>query len=251
MFNLLYSEALTSTLLFIGGRASVSHIEAFALLTAWFVGMGLHEGAHAYAANKLGDPLPRMMGKLTFNPFKHIEWNNWNYVLGAVVLPIATTYSLGIPLGMAWVMVQQMGTKHDAKVALAGPIGSFAAALIGVILLVASWPAIQAQTFGPMGTEILFTVGWAMVVVSIIYGVFNLVPLPPLDGGTVAYHFLNNDGRRMFDAIRPYGFLILIAMVWLVPPLTNGLIDPSRQLLWPAIGFLSEIALAVPNLIWG
>ena len=72
---------------------------------AWFIQMGAHEGAHAYASHYCGDDTAYLLGKRSFNPFNHIEWTNFNSVLLSVVMPCLTAYWGMIPMGMAWVPV--------------------------------------------------------------------------------------------------------------------------------------------------
>lgn len=201
-------------------------------MLAWFAQMGLHEGAHAWVADKLGDPVPRAMGKVTFNAFKHIEWNNWNYVISAVALPAFTTLSGYIPMGMAWVMHSRMDAKSEAKIAIAGPIGSFAVAAIALAIWWAIFPLVRHE---PGLARHAYFMATAFVTVAMLYGVFNLIPIPPLDGGTVAYHYLNPEGKRLFDQIRPYGFMIIIVAFWIFnigQPIFSWIFGVSRQLLY-------------------
>lgn len=217
-------------------------------VAAWFAQMGFHEGAHAFAADRLGDRMPRMMGKCTINPFKHIEWNNSSYVIGAVVVPIVTAMMGWIPMGMAYVMHSRMSTKDEAKIAIAGPIGSFVVALIGFALWVLVYPMVGAGNSSL--NHFVHMACLALVVVSIVYAVFNLIPLPPLDGGTVIYHFMNREGRDFLDRIRPYGFFILIAMFWILPRLSGGTLDVG-YVFGKLIVYSIQLMESVPKELWG
>jgi|GEM_PF-1534718 len=233
------------TTLLLGGQIDI--VWAVLLYLAWNVQMGLHEGGHAIIADRLGDPIPRAFGKVTINPYKHIEWDNSSYVISAVVLPAATALTMGVPLGMAWVMISgNHSTKNHAKIAIAGPVGSFLAGLIGIVLFFLLYPLIymgtdsqsvfQIQTFAAQCCL-------ALVVTSAFYGAFNLVPIPPLDGSNVLYHFMNREGRDFMDKIRPYGFFIIIALFWI----GNG----GKYVVTPVIQASADLMNWLPQQVWG
>jgi Zn-dependent protease len=220
-------------------------------VVAWYIQMGLHEGGHAYMATWLGDPVPRAFGRLTFNPLRHIEWNDMGYVFGAVLLPIATAFSGWIPMGMAYVPVSRGTTAHDMKVALAGPIGSFAGAVIGIVFAFLVWPLIQMGTFGNFFGSVLFFFPMALVLTSVLYGAFNLLPIPPLDGSSVAYHYMNQNGRDLMNRIRPYGFLIIIAVFWILPYISGGKLDASSLIFRPIMEIGGEATYWLPLKVYG
>lgn len=186
----------------------------FNFILAWFVQMGIHEGAHAYAAKWAGDDTAELLGKKTFDPLKHINWTDMSSVLLGVVMPIMTAMQ-GIPMGMAWVPVNPLRfrkmRRDHAIVAFAGPLSNFilAAVLLAVNLITQSIFAGVAPLYVLSGIEKLL---YAIYLTSIVYGVFNLVPLPPLDGSRVLYYFLPQNLRQVMDDIEPYGFWILILM---------------------------------------
>ncbi len=213
------------------------------LMGAWFLQMGLHEGAHAIVADRLGDSLPRALGKVTVNPFRHIEWNNPSYVISAVVLPLVFTLSSGFPIGMAWVQHSPMSTADEAKVAIAGPIGSFLVAVLGILLYVFLFPL--------LGTNLLFlTTCYALIAVSVAYGVFNLVPLPGIDGGSVAYHFLPPAGRQLFDQIRQFGFFGILLIIMVLSYGTGGRLSVWR-LIEPVQAFCINVMTESAEIVWG
>lgn len=184
------------------------------LMIAWFLQMGLHEGAHAIVADRLGDPVPRAMGKVSINPFTHVTWNDPWSVIGAAIVPFVTATIFPVAMGMAHVQISRgHSTANHAKIAIAGPIGSFVAGLIAIVLWVALFPLLRNS--GPEAVNFLQFACWATLLTALVYGIFNLIPIPPLDGSEILYHYMNPDGRRLMDHIRPYGFFILIGLFWI------------------------------------
>lgn len=219
------------------------------MMFAWFLQLGLHEGGHAMTAHWLGDPLPRMMGKVTFNPFKIIDWRDINYVISAVILPIVTILAWGFPMGAAWVWTGRYNTLHNAKVAIAGPIGSLAAALLGLGVWLAVYPLLHHAGDALVGLVSLTC--FAVVLVGLVTFVLNLFPIPPLDGSEVLYHYLPPGGRQFMDAIRPYGFFIFIGIFWILPRVTNGRVDIFGLVFNPLFTRTMQFMAEAPVKIWG
>ena len=178
-------------------------------ILAWFIQMGFHEGAHAYAAYACGDDTAYLMGKRSFDPFKHIDWSNISSIILGIVIPIFSAFKGFIPMGMAWVPVNPLRFKKmrrdHALVSAAGPAANFAIA-IAVLAVHKLIQIINYLYFIPLLDNLLF----AIYLTSIVYGLFNTVPLPPLDGSRVLYYFLPPNLRQIMDDIEPYGFWILI-----------------------------------------
>ena len=176
------------------------------LLIAFFllIAFPVHEFFHAYAANRLGDPTPRMFGRLTLNPIAHF------HPVGGTMLAISVLVA-GIPLGFAATPINPgnlRGRYGEAIVAGAGPLSN---------LVLAAAAAIPLRFV--LGSELQFeypillqTLG-LIVYGNIILGLFNLVPIPPLDGGAILLSLVS---REMAWQLRPilsqYGLLILIAV---------------------------------------
>ncbi|MFH1246569.1 MAG: site-2 protease family protein [Candidatus Liptonbacteria bacterium] len=171
----------------------------------------LHEVAHGLVAEHLGDPTARQAGRLTLNPLAHID------PIGSVLLPIllAIPALYGAPtIIFGWakpVPYNQNNLKNPrsgaVKIALAGPITNLLIALIFGLFLRA---AIGYQ----MGTLIL-PLG-LIIYINIVLGVFNLVPIPPLDGSKLLYLFLPQDqrGYRIMAVLERYGFIVLLAFLF-------------------------------------
>jgi Zn-dependent protease len=213
-------------------------------MIAWFLQMGFHEGGHAWAAYKLGDPTAYYLGKRTVNPFRHIDWNNPWSIVSTVVMPAVTVLTLGFPLGMAWVPVNPSNFRHPARdhaiVAFAGPLGGFVVAIGFFLLYVALFPLIDAPQ-PSVAQSLLDLIIRLTYLTAIVYSVFNLLPVPPLDGSNILYYFGNENLRSFLDKIRPYGFFIIILLFWVLP---GGVI------IHPVIDALYEPFATVPEAIW-
>lgn len=211
---------------------------------AWFAQMGFHEGGHAWTAYWLGDKTAYHMGKRTVNPIAHVNWNDWRSVLASVGVPAITVLTWGFPLGMAWVPVNPSNFRHPyrdhAIVSLAGPGGGFLVALIILMAWIALFPLFGGeQTAAVAVLESLLRMTY---VTAVIYSVFNLVPIPPLDGSNVIYYLGNHNLRQFMNRIRPYGFFIIIIVFWILPG--GVFLAPAFEaLLWPFEN--------LPGVIWG
>ncbi|MEY2803145.1 MAG: hypothetical protein RL657_481 [Pseudomonadota bacterium] len=189
----------------------------------------LHEAAHGYAARFLGDPTAWQMGRVTLNPWPHVD------LLGTVLMPVmlywassgAFLFGYAKPVPVDWGRLRH--PKRDMIwVALAGPgINLLQAVFWGVLWLVLSSLSLQERFF--------LEVCRAGVLVNVVMFAFNLFPLPPLDGGRVITGLLPWKQAMAFTRIEPYGFFIVMALVllgvvnsiWMQPVmgLTFALID--------------------------
>jgi Zn-dependent protease len=167
--------------------------------------LSFHEAAHAWTANRLGDPTARNLGRLTLNPLSHIDW------IGTVLLPFLLVFS-GLP-AFGWakpVPVNPQNLAHPrrdfAMVALAGPVSN----LILATAMAVVYPFVLGGALGALAWSII---GFALLI-NVRLAVFNLVPIPPLDGGNILAGFVPEPVARLLDAIRPYGFIILIALLY-------------------------------------
>jgi Zn-dependent protease len=168
--------------------------------------LSFHEAAHAWSANRLGDPTARMLGRLTLNPLSHIDW------IGTVLFPLVGMYS-GLPL-LGWakpVPVDVRYLRHPrrdfAMVALAGPVSNLVLA-VGATVILLTYEAMNPAR--SLTSALLFEV----VRLNVSLAVFNLIPVPPLDGGNVVAGFVPETIARGLDALRPWGFLVLYALMY-------------------------------------
>ncbi len=192
-------------------------LPVFAIL---IMSLSFHEAAHAWSASRLGDPTARMLGRLTLNPLAHIDW------IGTVLFPLLALYS-GMPL-LGWakpVPVDGRYLRHPrrdfAMVALAGPVSNLILAVGASVALMVYEGAIAAPS--PLVVQILLLA----IVTNVSLAVFNLIPVPPLDGGNVLAGFVPEAVARGLDALRPWGFLILYALLF--SGVINTITEPVRR----------------------
>jgi Zn-dependent protease len=189
----------------VGGLDLTELLVSFVVLIA---SLTFHEAAHAWTANRLGDPTARMLGRLSLNPAVHVD------VIGTIVFPLLAMMT-GLPL-IGWakpVPVDMRNLRHPrrdfAVVALAGPVSNLLLATAGAILVNA-----MGDGDGAPGQNLLFlaTVQF-FVVINVLLAVFNMIPIPPLDGGNVLMGILPESMAAAVDRLRPWGFLLLYALM--------------------------------------
>ncbi|MBI2913087.1 MAG: site-2 protease family protein [Chloroflexi bacterium] len=224
----------------------IDAVAAFVLLgatvTALIAGISFHEFSHAYVADSLGDRLPRSRGRVTLNPLAHLD------PAGTVLLFI---------VGFGWgkpVPVNPAATRNPkaslAIVAGAGPISNFIVAALAGFPLKAGWvPWLPPFNVSVMNS--LIRGGWsadqylglylsAIVLVSLILGVFNLIPIAPLDGFRVTVGLLPRELSRSFAELERWGPVILIALIAL-PFLTGGNFGILFEVMRPIINALARL----------
>ncbi len=167
--------------------------------------MILHELAHGLTAYALGDETAREEGRLTLNPFKHLD------PVLSLILPLLMAVSGGPIFGGAKpvpINTRNLrgGVWGMALVAVAGPLVNFILAFIGFALM----------TFVPMNEF------WLLVLVEVVsvnlgFGVFNLIPIPPLDGSRVVYALAPDAVRSVMEKIEPFGIMVVLVMVMVLP----------------------------------
>jgi len=171
------------------------------------ISLTIHEAAHAWTADRLGDPTARRLGRVSLNPLVHIDW------IGTVLLPIIAAVS-NLPL-IGWakpVPVSVGNLRHPRRdfmlVAAAGPISNLLQAIAWALVL-------RVILAAPDGDAAYFL--QRAVIINLLLMFFNLIPIPPLDGGNVLAGLLPRSAASVFNQIRPYGVLLLYGLV-----LSNG-----------------------------
>lgn len=187
----------------------------------------LHEAAHGWMANKLGDPTAKMLGRITVNPIKHID------PLGTVVVPIVLLILGGFVFGWAKaVPITTQNFKNPSRdmaiVAVAGPASNFIMALFWAMLLKTG---LLVQATQPEIGQFLFYSGVAGVTINLVLLVLNLLPIPPLDGSRVLSAFLPKKWAWYYLRYENYGFFVLLALLFLgiLTPLILGPFSAIQQ----------------------
>jgi Zn-dependent protease len=175
--------------------------------------LSFHEAAHAFTANRLGDPTARLLGRLTLNPLKHID------VIGTVVFPLVAMLS-GIPL-LGWakpVPVDMRNLREPrrdfAVVAAAGPVSNLILAVVLVIVFKLMPIPETAGIGGVSHSSLIWETTYRAIELNVILAVFNMIPVPPLDGGNVLMGLVPLQIARAIAWLRPYGFLILYLLMF-------------------------------------
>lgn len=195
----------------------------------------VHEAAHAWAAERLGDDTAKRLGRLTFNPIKHIDPFGTLLLPGMLLLlgaPFLIGYAKPVPVAF-----HRLGNpKRDMIwVAAAGPAVNIVMAIAAALLL--HLTTALPSTLGAWIAENLVNA----VQINIVLALFNMLPLPPLDGGRILTGVLPRPYDRQFASVERYGFLILIGVIFFVPMITESLgrpIYPLQTLLGPPYSFL-------------
>ena len=199
-------------------------VQSFVLL---MVAVSFHEFAHGWTANKLGDQTAKYSGRLTLNPLAHIDpfWT--------LLLPLMLFITTGgqFVFGSAKpVPINYWALKNPRRdislVGASGPLANFILAIILSLLLKIS---------GLPGYLSLILI--RLVVINLVLGVFNLIPIPPLDGSRIVMGILPPDMASKYTRIEPYGFLILIVLMGL--GLLNFIIWPFIELMLKILGISS------------
>ena len=193
-----------------------------------------HEIAHGYVAYKFGDNTAKNLGRLSINPIKHID------PVGTIIVPLVLYLSTGMMFGWAkpvpvntYTVVRNGGYKAAIYVSLAGILYNI---ILGIATLFVLKVLLNIETF-----EILLQFLYTLALLNLILAVFNLYPIPPLDGFHAVEYALRNFGFHALadklDSISRYGFIILIII--LISPLKETIFYPTRYIIQIATAFIN------------
>ena len=202
--------------------------QIFLVFIVLLFSLTVHEAAHAWTADMLGDPTARILGRVSLNPLVHID------PIGTVVFPLLAIVA-GVPL-IGWakpVPVNVTKLRHHRRdyvlVAAAGPASNLVMAVTAGCLLAVLPISPQTLDAANVSAPLATFLSQAMRL-NVLLAVFNMIPIPPLDGGNVLAGLLPNHLAGIFNQIRPYGFILLYALI-----LTGGfdalVVPPYRFIL--------------------
>jgi Zn-dependent protease len=206
-----------------------STIDIVFQIIVFLFAISVHESAHAWMASRLGDPTARMLGRVTLNPIKHID------PIGTILLPAIAMITHFPVIGWAKpTPVDPRNFRHyvrdDIMTSVAGPVSNFltaAAAVIGLTLVAHASQVGRLEVFAlargastadlaqimPADAGAIVPIGallYAAMEINVLLAVFNLIPIPPLDGSHVIRHFLSQGALRVYDNIGMWGLVILL-----------------------------------------
>jgi Zn-dependent protease len=224
---------------------SLDHVVILFQLIAFLFAISVHESAHAWMANRQGDPTARMLGRISLNPIKHID------PIGTVLLPLIAMLT-HLPV-IGWAKPTPVDPRNfknpvrdDILTSVAGPVSNFIVATAATILLGAIEVLAPGGRMLVQGSLAGFVMGNAslapvtlllsqFLIINVLLAVFNLIPVPPLDGSHVLRHLLPDGVRQVYDSI---GMFALMALVFF----GGGLI---MALIRPVLNFYQAILMAI------
>lgn len=205
-------------------------MEFLLFLPVLLLSVVVHEYAHAWEANRQGDSTARMLGRLTLNPLPHID------PIGSVLVPLMLWLLPGGFL-FGWAKPVPVNPRNfrnyregDIRVSLAGIVSNLLLAVAFTVLIVALvYLARLLPAFRP-GFEVVEQMAWFGILINLILAVFNLIPIPPLDGSHVLYHLLPPRLGARYRELGRYGFLLLMALLFFAPGVFTLLLWPVSAL---------------------
>jgi len=221
---------------------TLQHVDILFKLIVFLFAISFHESAHAWMANRCGDPTARMLGRISLNPIKHID------PLGTILLPLVAMFT-HIPV-LGWAKPTPVDPRNfrrpvldDILTSVVGPISNFIVASGAVLILAAisftsqighgivqnmPWAYLtnNLDVLAAQTNSVLMPISllaYELMVINIVLGVFNLIPVPPLDGSHVLRHLLPEPIRRVYDTL---GWFALLALVYFGGNFLGRLIFP-------------------------
>lgn len=202
-------------------------------IVALIVAITVHEFSHALAADRLGDPTPRLGGRLTLNPLAHLD------PLGTIML-FLVRFGWGKP-----VVFDPFNLRHPRRdaaiISLAGPVANLIVATLASIIL----NVLFSYRLPLMGTGVaLFTLIALLqpiIVLNVVLAIFNLIPIHPLDGFKIVGGILPKQYAQQWSELEPYGILFLLFLIFPI----FGRVSPISQIISPIVGAI--LAILIPT----
>ncbi|MDP1723045.1 MAG: site-2 protease family protein [Candidatus Gottesmanbacteria bacterium] len=209
-------------------------------ILALVIAITIHEFAHAWSADRLGDPTPRLMGRLTLNPLAHLD------PIGTIMLLIVR-FGWGKPVQFDPYNLR-FPRRDSALISLAGPVSNLLLALVCSILLnVLMRFGVSTFNYSIIQLFIYFIISLLqpLIIYNVILAIFNLVPIHPLDGFKIVGGILPEEYAHQWAGLERYGMIFLI---FLILPLGGG-VSPIHQIISPIISFILGLLLPIARFI--
>jgi len=176
-------------------------IETVSLIVAFLIALTIHEFFHAYIADKFGDPTAKLMGRVTLNPIAHFDLVGTLLPLFLIIIRSPFVFGWGKP-----VMVNPNNFKNpkidNITVSLAGPMSNFAIAVIfGLLIRLINLPIVLQYLFA------------SIMIINLVFMIFNLIPIPPLDGSKILSLFISD---RAYLVLQQFGIFLLLILIMFV-----------------------------------
>ena len=207
----------------------------------------LHEVSHGYVAERFGDPTARLLGRLNFNPFKHLD------PIGTIAIFI---------FGFGWarpVPVNPANFRHPRRdmiwVAMAGPIANLLLAIVSALLLrglglLDTMNLGQSHLYIQITTPVKMMAGFSLYI-NVLLGVFNLIPLPPLDGGRILTGVLPERQARLVSRLEPFGFVLIILLIFFTDIWSIGLAPIINSVVHIMAGDQADLVVQAMRFLFG
>ena len=195
--------------------------------------LSVHESAHAWMAERFGDPTGRLQGRISLNPIAHID------PIGTIIFPVMLAI-IGAPV-FGWakpVQVNPFNLRNPRKdsiyIAAAGPVSNIIMAIGGIVvfIILKQGGIVGSIYVTSRSAEAITMLLLNLILINIFLAIFYLLPIPPLDGSRILEGVLEGEALRTFKKIEPYGFFILMAVIYL------GVFDLIAR---PVINFIMKI----------
>ena len=193
-------------------------------IAAFVTAVVVHECAHGWMAYRLGDTTAKQAGRLTLNPLRHVD------PVGTVLVPLLLLIARS-PVIFGWAKPVPINIRNFAKPKEGLLLTGIAGPLANLLLAVAAGALLKMRIIPFAGIHYFL---FYLVLINIVLAVFNLIPIPPLDGSNIVIGLLPNSLARSYARLQPYGFIILCILIYF------GVLG---KVVWPLVGFLTKFLI--------